>query len=77
MLSNEKGFIQDKIYHSSKFLFFLTIIQFWWIAIWGIAYIVIDLISGPSKTIEFAIYVSMLVATFIVVHMNPSLLDKL
>lgn len=77
MPSNEKGFIQEQMYNSGKFLFFLTIIQFWWIAIWGIAYIVIDLISGPSKTVEFAIYVSMLLGTFMMVHTNPSLLDRL
>jgi hypothetical protein len=47
-------------YDTMHFLFLLTIIQFWWIAIWGIAYIVIDLIAGPSKIIEFFIYFLML-----------------
>jgi len=59
------------------FLFFLTIIQFWWIAIWGIAYIVIDMIAGPSKLIEFFIYIVMLGGTVVLLHMNPKLLDKL
>jgi len=64
-------------YQSMTFLFFLTIIQFWWIAIWGIAYIVIDMIAGRSKWIEFFIYLVMLGATVILLHMNPKLLDKL
>jgi hypothetical protein len=42
-------------YNTFHFLFILTVIQFWWIAIWGIAYIVIDIIAGPSKMIELFI----------------------
>ena len=64
-------------YDTFHFLFILTVIQFWWIAIWGIAYIAIDLIAGPSKMIELFIYFLMLLSTIYVVHMNPKVLDKL
>ncbi len=64
-------------YDTFHFLFILTVIQFWWIAIWGIAYIVIDLIAGPSKIVEMAIYFLMLLSTIYVVHTNPKILDKL
>jgi len=64
-------------YDTLHFLFLLTIIQFWWIAIWGIAYIIIDLIAGPSKMIELFIYFLMLLCTIYVVHANPKILDKL
>ena len=64
-------------YDTMHFLFLLTIIQFWWIAIWGIAYIVIDLIAGPSKIIEVFIYFLMLLSTVYVVHTNPKILEKL
>lgn len=64
-------------YDTMHFLFLLTIIQFWWIAIWGIAYIIIDLIAGPSKMIEVFIYFLMLLCTVYVVHTNPKILDKL
>jgi hypothetical protein len=74
---SKKGLLGIRFYDTVKFLFFLTVIQFWWIAIWGIAYIIIDLISGPSKFIELIVYVLMMVSTFAVVHMNPSLLERL
>jgi hypothetical protein len=63
--------------HTLHFLLVLTLIQFWWIAIWGIAYIVIDAISGPSKITELWIYAGMLVFTVVVIHMNPDMLEKL
>jgi hypothetical protein len=64
-------------YDTFHFLFILTIIQFWWIAIWGIAYIVIDLIAGPSKIVELFIYFLMLLSTIYIVQTNPMILDKL
>ena len=64
-------------YATFHFLFILTVIQFWWIAIWGIAYIFIDLVAGPSKMVEMFIYFLMLLSTVYVVHMNPKVLDKL
>jgi len=64
-------------YDTFHFLFILTVIQFWWIAIWGIAYIFIDLVAGPSKMVEMIIYFLMLLSTICVVHMNPKVLDKL
>ena len=64
-------------YQTFQFLFILTVIQFWWIAIWGIAYIVIDLIAGPSRIIEMVIYLFMLLLTMAVIHTNPHVLEKL
>jgi len=59
------------------FLFVLTMIQFWWIAIWGIAYIIIDSVAGTSKIRELWIYAGMLLFTVILIHLNPDMLDKL
>lgn len=64
-------------FQTIHFLLVLTLIQFWWIAIWGLAYIFIDIVAGPSKMIESSIYVLMLVFTVVVIHMNPKMLDKL
>ena len=63
--------------NTMKFLFILTLIQFWWIAIWGIAYIVIDMVAGPSKIIESLIYVCMLIFTMLVIHNNPNMVERL
>jgi hypothetical protein len=62
---------------SIKFLFVLTLIQFWWIAIWGIAYITIDAIAGQSKITELWIYVIMLIFTAIVIQLNPDMIERL
>ena len=58
-------------------LFLLTLIQFWWIAIWGLAYILIDAIAIQSKTKEVIIYVCMLIFTIGVFHFNPHMLERL
>jgi hypothetical protein len=64
-------------YDIVQILFILTIIQFWWIAIWGIAYMGIDLLAGSSKIIEIFIYIFMLTFTIVVLHTNPTLLERL
>lgn len=64
-------------FHTIHFLLVLTLIQFWWIAIWGLAYIFIEYVAGPSKLIECSIYVIMLIFTVLVINANPKMLDKL
>ena len=59
-----------------RFLFIITIIQFWWIAIWGLAYIAIEAIAGKSKAIEILIYVTMLLAVLFFVQLNPSVVEN-
>ena len=58
-------------------LFLITLIQFWWIAIWGLAYIFIDAFAGTSKITEIYIYVGMLVITAAIIHSNPQMLARL
>ena len=58
-------------------LIVITFIQFWWIAIWGLAYIVIDATAGTSTIKKAYIYGCMLLFTVIVLHFNPTLLDRL
>jgi len=58
-------------------LFVLTLIQFWWIAIWGLAYIMIDALAGDSKIKEIYIYIFMLLFTAGVLHWNPDMLERL
>ena len=69
-------FFQGKNINLFRFLFIITIIQFWWIAIWGLAYIAIGAIAGKSKEIEIIIYVVMLLAVLFFVQMNPSVIEK-
>jgi glucose uptake protein GlcU len=58
-------------------LFILTLIQFWWIAIWGLAYILIDKVAGQSKIKEIGIYIGMLIFTMLIFHLNPQMIERL
>lgn len=60
-----------------RFLLIITIIQFWWIAIWGLAYMGIEAIAGKSKQTEFWIYIGLLFATVLAIQVDPSLIEKL
>jgi len=58
-------------------LFILTLIQLWWIAIWGLAYILIDTYAGASRKKEIFIYIGMLIFTLAIFHLNPRMLERL
>jgi hypothetical protein len=65
------------MFNTMNALFILTLIQFWWIAIWGLAYIIIDKFAGKSKIKEIVIYISMLIFTMTIFHLNPQMLQRL
>jgi len=54
---------------------YITLVQLWWIAIWGIAYIVIDYLSNKSKVREFVIYAVLLSFVFMIIAIQPSVLN--
>ena len=60
-----------------QFLFAITLLQFWWIAVWGLAYMAMEMIAGKNKQTEFWIYIGLLVGVAVIVHTNPILLEKL
>jgi hypothetical protein len=60
-----------------RFLVIITIIQFWWIAVWGLAYIAISSFAGTSKVLEVLIYIGLMLAVILAVQIDPSLIQKL
>uniref|UniRef100_A0A6C0ANU4 Uncharacterized protein n=1 Tax=viral metagenome TaxID=1070528 RepID=A0A6C0ANU4_9ZZZZ len=58
-------------------LFILTLVQLWWIAIWGLAYMIIDTVAGTSKIREIGIYIGMLIFTMMILHLNPQMVERL
>jgi hypothetical protein len=62
---------------TANVLFLLTLIQFWWIAIWGLAYILIDAFAGTSKIKEIGIYLGMIFFTAVILHFNPEMIERL
>jgi glucose uptake protein GlcU len=65
------------MFNTMNALFILTLVQLWWIAIWGLAYIVIDAYAGSSRKKEMCIYVGMLIFTLAIFHLNPRMLERL
>ncbi len=60
-----------------QFLGILTLIQFWWIAIWGLAYLGIDAIAGNSKINQVLIYLAFMLVVILVFQYQPRLVEKL
>ena len=56
---------------------YISLLQLWWIAIWGIAYIAIEHIAQKSKIIEFYIYCGLLLTVIVVLVGNPQLVEHL
>lgn len=56
---------------------YVTLLQLWWIAIWGIAYIAIEYVAKKSKIVEFYIYCGLLTLVIGVLVANPILIKHL
>lgn len=59
------------------FLGVLTVLQLWWIAVWGLAYMAIQALTGKSKFTEFWIYIGILFFSVAFITKRPHLLEKL
>jgi hypothetical protein len=60
-----------------EILGYVTLLQLWWIAIWGIAYIGIEFVAKKSKLIEFYIYCGLLTFVIVLLLSNPELVYHL
>jgi hypothetical protein len=58
-----------------EIIWYITLVQLWWIAIWGIAYIVIDYVSNKYKITELFVYTILLIFVFAMILMQPNLLN--
>jgi hypothetical protein len=58
-------------------LSYITLLQLWWIAVWGIAYIIIEYVSNKSKIKELSIYFIMLVIAVFLILKEPDLIEHL
>jgi len=67
---------KDKLVDYSV-LFYVSLLQLWWIALWGISYIVIEYVSNKSRLIELYIYIGLLIGTVLLLMRNPHLLKHL
>ena len=60
-----------------EILFYVSLLQLWWVAIWGISYILIEWVSNKSRLIELYIYIGLLIGTVVLLLKNPHLMNHL
>ena len=58
-------------------LFTLLIVQISWIAIWGLSYITIEYFVGKNKLMEFGVYMGLIILVFIILQLNPNIIEEL
>ena len=64
-------------YSTLEILFYISLLQLWWVAIWGISYILIEWVSNKSRLIELYIYIGLLIGTIVLLLTNPHLMKHL
>lgn len=69
--------ISSQSYYTLEGLGYVTLIQLWWISVWGISYIVIEYLSNKSKKIELFIYVGLLILVLSIILNKPQLMRHL
>jgi hypothetical protein len=55
----------------------VTLIQMWWVGVWGVSYLVIERLTGGSKGAELAVYACLLGAVLATVAAWPHTLAHL
>jgi hypothetical protein len=60
-----------------RILGIITLLQLWWVAVWGICYLVIERVVGKCKVSELYLYVGIMVTIYIILYANPDLLRHL
>ena len=56
-----------------KILGVVSLLQIWWVAVWGVCYMGIDYLTKHTVVTEFWVYVSMLVLIYLFLFANPDL----
>jgi len=67
----------DTLLTDYSVLLYVSLLQLWWIALWGISYIVIEYVSNKSRLIELYIYIGLLIGTLVLLMRNPHLMKHL
>ena len=60
-----------------KILGIITLLQLWWVCVWGICYIAIERIAGKCKYTEIYLYLGTMILIYLFLYMNPDLLKHL
>jgi hypothetical protein len=69
--------LSSQSYSTLEGLGYVTLIQLWWISVWGISYLVIEYLSNKSKKIELFIYSGLLILVLSIILNKPQLMRHL
>lgn len=60
-------------YHLLKVLAVVSILQVWWVAVWGVCYMGINYLTKHTVLTEFWVYLLILIGVYFVLFANPKL----
>jgi hypothetical protein len=60
-------------YSLLKVLGIVSLIQLWWVAIWGVCYMGINYLTKHTVVTEFWVYVTILIVIYMFLYVNPEL----
>ena len=60
-----------------RILGIITLLQLWWVAVWGICYLAIEKVVGKCKSTELFLYVGTMISIYVILYANPDLLRHL
>lgn len=69
--------LSTQTYSTLEKLGYITLIQLWWISVWGISYLLIEYLSNRSKKIELLIYSALLILVLSIIISKPDLTKHL
>ncbi len=55
----------------------VSLLQIWWVAVWGVCYMGIDYLTRHTILTEFWIYLVMLLCVYVILGANPELVKYL
>jgi hypothetical protein len=64
-------------YDKVELLAYVSLIQLWWVAIWGISFIVVEYLANRFNQHQIVIYIAMLLIVFITIVVKPNLIEHL
>jgi predicted membrane channel-forming protein YqfA (hemolysin III family) len=64
-------------YDKVELLAYVSLIQLWWVAIWGISFIVVEYLANRFNQHQIVIYIAMLLIVFTTIIMRPNLIEHL
>ena len=64
-------------YDKVELLAYVSLIQLWWVAIWGISFIVVEYLANRFNQHQIVIYMMILLIVFITIIMRPNLIEHL